>query len=351
MTPLLYSLHSGNLYGTERMALATIEALGDEFAPVIIAPPGPVHEEARRRGVPTIHFTSLSRYARDLWPYFTAHGQVVAIGTRVAHSAVCAALGLVSRCYVANLQVVHGGADEVLSYGRKRWLDYLGVKQVAVSEYVRERLVAHGAERQSITVIENFLAPDQVANTIRRSSPRTTGLRRVAIVSRLDPIKRIDLLFEALELEPALRHIEFEIYGRGSEEEVIAARALAAHPNVKLHGFRTDVPERISQADLLLHLCPTEPFGLAILEAMAGAVPVLVPDQGGAGSLVEDKRNGFHFRANDAWSLAHQLLSLSQTPAEVLRGVVAEGFRSLRTRFSAECGGAQYRKLIHECLS
>lgn len=351
MTPLLYSLHSGNLYGTERMALATIEVLRDEFAPLIIAPAGPVHDEARRRGVPTLHFTSLSRYAYDLLPYFARNERVAAIGTRVAHSAVCAALALASRTHVANLQVVHGGTGEKLSYGRKRWLDCLEVKQVAVSEYVRERLVAHGAQSGAITVIENFLAPEQVANAIRRTAPRAGGLRRVAIVSRLDPIKRIDLLFEALELEPALRHIQFDIYGRGSDEEVLAARALAEHPNVNLNGFRSDVPERISQADLLLHLCPTEPFGLAILEAMAGAVPVLVPDQGGAGSLVEDGRNGFHFRANDAWCLARKLQQLNQASADVLRGVVAEGFRSLRTRFSAECGGAQYRKLIHECFS
>ena len=350
MKPLLYSLHSGNLYGTERMALATIEVLRDEFAPLIIAPAGPIHEEARRRDIPTLCFTNLSRYAVDLRPYFSKHERVAAIGTRVVHTAVCGAVALAYRSRVANIQVVHGGADEQLSYGRKQWLDYLGVKQVAVSEYVKERLVAHGSQRDSITVIENFLSPEQVANAVRRIAPRTSRVRRVAIVSRLDPIKRIDLLFEALELEPALRHIEFEVYGRGSDEEILMARALASHPNIKFLGFRADIAERLSQSDLLLHLCPTEPFGLAILEAMAGALPVLVPDEGGAGSLIEDGRNGFRFRANDAWSLAHKLQMIDQTPAEILRGVVAEGFRSLRTRFSSECGGAQYRKLIHECL-
>jgi hypothetical protein len=40
-TPLLYALHSSNLYGTERMALATMAALGDSFTPTMFAPPGP----------------------------------------------------------------------------------------------------------------------------------------------------------------------------------------------------------------------------------------------------------------------------------------------------------------------
>ena len=39
--PLVYALHSGNLYGTERMALATLQGLRDRFDPVLLAPPGP----------------------------------------------------------------------------------------------------------------------------------------------------------------------------------------------------------------------------------------------------------------------------------------------------------------------
>lgn len=349
MTPLLYSLHSGNLYGTERMALATIEGLRDEFEPVIIAPPGPVHEEARRQGIRTVHFSTTSRYALDLRPYFRRGHKVAAIGTRVVHSLVCAALGRLSGANLANLQVVHGGTDESLSYGRKRWLHYLDVKQVAVSEYVRERMIANGTDGRSIVVVENFLTPDRIENALRRRESGRPGLRKVAIVSRLDRIKRIDLLLEALELEPSLAQLQFEIYGRGSEEEVLRARALANHPNIRFMGFREDVAQRLAGADLLLHLCPAEPFGLAILEAMAGGLPVLVPDQGGAGAIVEDGRNGFRFRANDAWALACKLQELHRAPVDRLRSVVAEGYRSLRTRFSPECGAGQYRKLIQEC--
>jgi len=157
------------------------------------------------------------------------------------------------------------------------------------------------------------------------------------------------LLLEALELNPSLKDLQFDIYGRGEDEELLRARALASHPNVHFHGFCCDIEQRLALADLLLHLCPTEPFGLVILEAMAVGLPVLVPNQGGAGDIVEEGRNGFHFPANDAWALAQKLQDLKQVPAETMRGVTAEGFRSLRTRFSAECGATQYRKLIQEC--
>ena len=351
MKPLLYSLHSGNLYGTERMALATAIGLSDEFETTFVAPAGPIHDECRRLGFQSVLFGSKLGYLRDIRPLFARHCAVAAIGTGVVHTIACEFWARVYRTKCANIQVVHGGTSEHLSYGRKKWLDRLDAKQVAVSDYVKERMIAHGVPPHSVTVIENFLTADRVEGARRRSVFQREGVRKVAIISRLDPIKRIDLLFDALDLEPSLRAVEFAIYGSGSDEQLLRARALAKHPNVRFMGFRRDLPEQIASADLLLHLCPEEPFGLAILEAMAAEVPVLVPDAGGAGAIVEPDRTGFHFRANDPWSLARKLQSVRQAPADVLRSIVAEGMRSLRSRFSVECGIAQYRKLIHECLA
>lgn len=351
MTHLLYSLHSGNLYGTERMALATAIGLRDEFETTVVAPAGPVHAECHRLGFRSILFESTAGYLRDIRPFFRENDEVAAIGTRVLHTLACEFWAKVYDVNCANIQVVHGGASEHLSYGRKKWLNRLNAKQVAVSNYVRERMIANGGAARQVTVIENFLTDDRIHEARRRAPFEFDGIRKVAIVSRLDPIKRIDLLLDALELDPSLRHMEFSIYGSGSDEQLLRSRALAKHPNVKFMGFRADLPDQVAHADLLLHLCPEEPFGLAILEAMAAEVPVLVPDAGGAGAIVEPQRNGFHFRANDAWSLAQKLQEIRRTPADVLKGVVYEGLRSLRTRFSAECGVAQYRNLIHQCLA
>ncbi len=350
MTPLLYSLHSGNLYGTERMALATAIGLRDQYDITFVAPAGPFHEEAVRLGFETLLFKTPSQYFSALRPYFIKDKQVAAIGTRVLHTIVCEAWARLYGRYCANIQVVHGGADEKLSYGRKRWLNCLGAKQVAVSNYVKQRMTVHGSGEDRITVIENFLSPDRVEEAIQRAPFQDRGLRRVAIISRLDPIKRIDILLDALDLDPSLRSIEFDIFGSGSDEAVLRERAQRSHSNVRFHGFCPDVAERVSQADLLLHLCPEEPFGLAILEAMAARLVVLVPNAGGAGAIVEDKVNGFHFVANDAADLASKLHSIDQAPAEQLRELVAGGLRSLQSRFSAAHGVAQYRKLIEECF-
>jgi glycosyltransferase involved in cell wall biosynthesis len=212
-------------------------------------------------------------------------------------------------------------------------------------------MLFHGADPAAISVIENFLTPERVDSSPRRKPFQQSGIRKVVVVSRLDPIKRIDVLLDALDLEPALNDIQFEIYGSGEDEQRLRSRALARNPNVRFLGYHPDIPHRVSQSDLLLHLCPEEPFGLAILEAMAAHVPVLVPNSGGAGAIVEPGVTGFHFEANDAFDLARQLQSLQYAPTEALARTVEAAIRSLRTRFSADCGTAQYRKLIHECLA
>lgn len=344
--PLLYALHSGNLYGTERMALATAKGLGDEFDPVIFAPPGPALAEAARMGFTAREFSNAREFARVLRPFLAENKRVAFIATGVVHSLVFQALNLLYRRRASHLHVVHGGADERLSYGRKRLLNRMNVRFVAVSGYVRERLIAHGVQASRITVIENFLVAESDAP--RRGEFTQPGVRRAAVVSRIDPIKRVDLLLDAMDLSQELAAIEVCVMGTGWDLEKLRNRAAIMNANVTFAGFTDRVGERLSESDLLIHLCGVEPFGLAVIEAMRAGVPVLAPDAGGAGSLIEDAVSGFHFRDGDARDLAAKLEMLMSAPADVLNAVVAGGDRALATRFSPAERLKDYRRLIEE---
>lgn len=363
--PLLYVLHSGNLYGTERMAIATARRLGAGFASIIAAPPGPALQASGEQGLATAAF----RGSRELVPIirrFLATGTVapdahgggaardrrrVFIATGVSHSLLYWLLGRLYRRREAHLHLVHGGTDERLSYGRKRLLNHLGVRFVAVSEFVRERLLAHGVRASRIHVIENFLDDAYAAALPRRRGDRPWRIERVCLISRVDPIKRIDLLFDAIDAEPALGRLAFRVYGEGWDFERLRARARQGYPNVEMAGFRPDAVACLRESDLLLHLCPVEPFGLAILEAMTAGVPVLVPDQGGAGSLVTEGLSGFRFRAEDPRALAARLLAIGALPPERLQGVVAGAAALLGTRFDPVARAGDYRALILQGLA
>ncbi|HZT33958.1 MAG TPA: glycosyltransferase family 4 protein [Bryobacteraceae bacterium] len=350
-TPLLYALHSGNLYGTERMALATAAGLADEFAPVIFAPEGPALAEARRRGFEARAFRNIREFARLVRPWLAGHKRLAFVATGVTHSGACLLLNLFYRRKVAHLHLVHGGAEERLSYGRKRMLNGRPVTFVAVSSFVRERLIANGVATAQIEVVENFLPEERVAAAPRRAPFTRPGIGRVIVISRLDPMKRVDLLLEALERSPVLRRLPVRIFGTGWEQEMLKYRAAKSLPCVEFAGFRPDLEGELAGADLLAHMCPVEPFGLAILEAMAADIPVLVPDRGGAGSLVEHDISGFRFSADDADSLAARLEELTRMPAGRLNRVVAGGRCLLATRFSQAARIADYRRLLEEAAA
>jgi len=345
-TPLLYILHSGNLYGTERMALITAEGLSDRFQTTIFAPSGPVHEEAKRRGFSVEEFSTIWGLFCRLQGYWAKHRRLAIMSTGVWHSILAGFWNVLYRRRPIHLHLVHGGTDERQSYGRKKWLNQFKIIFVAVSEFVKQRLIAHGVYSDKILVIENFLSEQRIAETPKRLHFSASGVRRLIVVSRVDPIKRVDLLLDALDRTPALASLQIRVLGAGWDLETLRTRAQARNPNVTFTGFLPNALEELAQADLLVHLCPVEPFGLTILEAMAAGVPVLVPDSGGAGSVVQNGISGFRFRSNDADSLAGRLVELTQTPAECLNRIAAGGREALVSRFSAEARLADYRSVM-----
>jgi glycosyltransferase involved in cell wall biosynthesis len=275
-----------------------------------------------------------------------AHRAVSFAATAVTHSLLYSAINALYRRPGVHIHMVHGGTDERESYGRKRLLNHAGVRFVAVSQFVRERLIAHRVKPARIQVIENFLSPDDLAGRVRRAPFDAVGVSKILVVSRVDPIKRIDLLLDCLDHHPELSGLEFRILGTGWDLDSLRERACKTHPNVTFVGFSEDVPGELTRADLLLHLCPVEPFGLAILEAMASGVPVLVPDQGGAGALITDGIDGMRFRANDADDLARVLSGLQRSDPVQLNALVAAADRQLATRFSAAARIADYRRIF-----
>jgi len=115
---------------------------------------------------------------------------------------------------------------------------------------------------------------------------------------------------------------------------------------VKFPGYSSDIPNLMSQADLLVHTCPVEPFGLVILEAMAANLPVLVADAAGPGEIVADGVNGFKFQAEDPAHLAQRLAELRQVPAGLLNKIVAGGRLTVEETYSETKMVERYRSLF-----
>ena len=154
------------------------------------------------------------------------------------HSTVCLALNKVYRRRIAHLHLVHGGAAEALSYGRKSKLNGKPVEFVAVSHYVRERLLAHHVNDAQIRVIENFLPDAQIKACPKRGPFGAGEIRRLIVISRLDPEKRVGLLLDALARDPESGRFEVRDLRQWLGGRCAEAAGFGGRPQRVVRGFR-----------------------------------------------------------------------------------------------------------------
>jgi alpha-1,6-mannosyltransferase len=101
-------------------------------------------------------------------------------------------------------------------------------------------------------------------------------------VGRFAVEKRWDVVLEAFERVRARRKAVLVLFGDGPERARMERRA---PPGVRFPGFerdRTRLGQSLAAADVLVHGCPYETYGLGVAEAVASGLPVVVPNAGGA---------------------------------------------------------------------
>jgi alpha-1,6-mannosyltransferase len=101
-------------------------------------------------------------------------------------------------------------------------------------------------------------------------------------VGRLAIEKRWDVVLEAFGRIRTRRDAVLVLFGDGPERAQLERRA---PEGVRFVGFEQDrsrLGQFLAAADVLVHGCPYETYGLGIAEAVASGLPVVVPDAGGA---------------------------------------------------------------------
>ena len=133
------------------------------------------------------------------------------------------------------------------------------------------------------------------------------------VASRLTPLKRIDLVLDALR-EPAASSVRCVIVGDGEERDRLAARidAEGLASRVRLLGHVTDAElvDLLATCRAVCFPAAREDYGLVTVEAFASAKAVVTcRDSGGPTELVEDGVNGLVVDP-DAASLAAAMARL-----------------------------------------
>jgi glycosyltransferase involved in cell wall biosynthesis len=143
---------------------------------------------------------------------------------------------------------------------------------------------------------------------------------RILSVARLHPAKGLDVLARAMaRLRTTAPDAVAVIHGRGGAEAELRAQIveLGLGTSLRLDPSSVDLevlPEIYRSADIYVQPSRTEPFGMAVLEAMACGRPVVASSTGGLEDLVEDGTTGFLVPPGDVEALSGALRTLVADP-------------------------------------
>lgn len=230
---------------------------------------------------------------------------------------------------------------------------------VAVSEDVRTRLERYeGLSAPQIRVIYNGVSPPSPLDAARRAALRAElGFAEndfvVGTVGRFDPIKNLPMLVRALGAvsaeTPALRGL---LVGDGPEFPAVRSQvdANGLKDRVRLTGFREDARQLAQCMDLFVLPSFSEGTSMALLEAMAAGVPVIVTAVGGNPEIVVANESGWVVPSDDTAALQLAITEAIRDPAERLRRAEA-GRHRFQESFGIERMMDHYRHLYLDLLA
>ena len=225
---------------------------------------------------------------------------------------------------------------------RRRLAGAAHARFAGVSPVVAADLGASGID--SPLVLPNPIDPGELRRAMKsRFEAREilgvpTSAFAVGVVGRLQPVK-----------DPLRALVAFDIHRRENTSAVLVFLGdgrLREHvesqagEGVVVAGFRPDARTLLAAFDVVLS-CSTEreAFGVALLEAMAAGVPVVLADQPGPRAVVGDC--GMYFDTDE--ELVSALRHLAVHPASA---IVERARERVATRFSVEALADRYRGIL-----
>ena len=161
------------------------------------------------------------------------------------------------------------------------------------------------------TVINNFVnRPDHLEKV---DLSRSKALK-IFTVCRLDEVKQIGHMLEAVSIAVKKRELSFAIIGDGPQLGKLKklSSKLGLESVVSFLGYQTDPTKIIKKMDVFLMASKYEGFPNALLEGLAAGKPVISYDSpGGIGEIVISRKYGVLVPANSISGLSEAIIHFS----------------------------------------
>jgi len=234
-------------------------------------------------------------------------------------------------------------------------LDINWSHMIAVSNFIRNELIGVGVDKKKVTTIPHgintkLFAPDGRPTGLAQKYSILENKRIVFHPGRMGLGKGCDVSIKALKLVrkkfPDVILVQTGTkniidWGEIQQKDIAYLLELAKRLGLKDH----ILVDFFSQREMIklfktssVCVYPSteeEPFGIAVLEAMACAKPIIVTRSGGMPEIVKDKITGFVIRRNDFQSLASVIIRLLSDKKLCLK-IGKNARREVVTRYTKE---------------
>ena len=324
--------------GTERhifdLASALQVGFKDEVAVRVACPvPAPLAERCREAGIEVVAIAKRGlidlNAVRQLRRMLKS-GRVDLIHAHNGRTALCAALAVtlarrgqfvMTQHFLSPNHTSQSGLKGAISGRAHGWVSRKAALFIAISQAVRNAMIERGeVEKEKIAVVLNGV-PD-AADTSNRVLDEPQSVREkfgvgvrplIVCAARLEAEKGLETLVAAMQ---TVRQAQPEalclIAGDGSLHDELQGQIERAQlgDNVRLIGFQVDVLALVNAADVFVLSSLSEPFGLAIIEAMSLGKPVVATRSGGPLEIVANGESGILVAPSSSEDMAQALLRL-----------------------------------------
>lgn len=308
-------------------------------------------DTARRGSVPVFPIPERGRFDRDVIHAITELVHVVQPDIIQTHA--------VKSHFLARLAEVHRHVPWVAFHHGYTWPDWrtrlynqldvwslrAPTKVITVSEPFRRQLHWRGVAVERIEIVHNAIRLDWAAEARKPENASRLRLEMniapdchvVLSVGRLSREKDHATLLEAMSLLPKRFGAHLVIVGEGPERPRIEKKiaSLGIDSAVTLTGQRTSAEPYYGIANIAVLSSRSEGSPNALLEAMAGGVPVVATDVGGVPEIAVHGDTALLVQPGDPGELAESVGRLIREPQFAPR-LAARARQVIRERYAPE---------------
>jgi glycosyltransferase involved in cell wall biosynthesis len=165
-------------------------------------------------------------------------------------------------------------------------------------------------------------------------------------VGRLEPVKGLETLIEAVSHEALIGRVHLHLVGEGPDVKALKAlvQAKGLGSVVSFHGFKLNPLDYIAHANFLMLPSLHEGVPYVLLEALALKVPVIASNVGGIPEVVRNGQEALLVEPRSASDLV-RVLRRAMPDAPTMAKMAQAGHQRVLAEFSGTVMASRYSEL------